>query len=613
MIRTLLLATPLLAALLAAPLSARAETADALLDRARIAAGGAAWDTATILEAEGDETNSGMKGRWQGTDDVKTGRMRRASDLGIIRTAEVWSAPDHWRQDISGGVHSLDSDFARRLAATDAWLARRDYLKPGLAGATLGAVAERDEDGRHYDIVTATPPGGTPIDLWFDAGTHLLSKTRRDLPTHPETVTYDDYRPVDGVKLPFSITTDDDNPDALDIVKVTAWRMLPSADPKIFARPVPPDDTTVTNGKVTIPIDFDGEIAFDAMIDGKGPYTFILDSGGHDIVTPEAAKLIGLKPEGGGSSGGAGEDTVPQQYAHVDTLQIGGVTIRNQPFFVIPLGNHFADRGTKPPLAGILGLELFERMAIAIDYVGGTMTFQPLAQYRHEGPGTAVPIRFYDDIPLVEATLEGHPGIFAIDTGNGGSLVVQHVWADKVGLGDTMKSGLAMVSFGAGGESRNFASRTNALTLGGTTLHGVVGRYASDRKGSFASTVEAGNIGNEVLPYFTVAFDYGHETMWLEPKPGFKPDPFSRSGMSLYKLTPDAFTIVTTIPGGPAEAAGLKKGDTVTAIDGVPAKQLGGRDAMRTMTQDEGTKVTVAYTRDGKSAEATLTLKTLLP
>ena len=49
---------------------------------------------------------------------------------------------------------------------------------------------------------------------------------------------------------------------------------------------------------------------------------------------------------------------------------------------------------------------------------------------------TALPISFYDDIPLVPATLEGHPGIFAIDTGNSGSLVVQHVWADKVGLTD---------------------------------------------------------------------------------------------------------------------------------------------------------------------------------
>ena len=352
---------------------------------------------------------------------------------------------------------------------------------------------------------------------------------------------------------------------------------------------------------------------FDVMLNGKGPFTFLLDTGGHDILTPEAAKALGLTPQGSGSSGGAGEGTLPQQYTHIDTLSIGGVTMKDQDFFVIPMGNNFADRGARPPLAGLLGLELFERMAISIDYVGQTMTFEPLAKYRHDGKGTAVPISFYEDIPLVPATLEGHPGSFAVDTGNSGSLVVQHVWSDKVGLTDRMKNGLAMTSFGAGGESRNWASRMDVLSLGGNTVVGFVSRYTQDKKGAFASISEAGNIGNEILPNFIVTFDYGRQQMWLEPRPGFKPLPFSRSGMSLSKATPDAFTVVSTVAGGPAESAGLKKGDVVTAIDGKPAKALSGRDVLRLMTRAEGTKVVLDYTRDGKPAQAELTLKILLP
>jgi hypothetical protein len=239
---------------------------------------------------------------------------------------------------------------------------------------------------------------------------------------------------------------------------------------------------------------------------------------------------------------------------------------------------------------------LFERMAIGIDYVGQTMTFEPLAKYRHDGEGTAVPISFYEDIPLVPATLEGHPGTFAIDTGNSGSLVVQHVWSDKVGLTDKMKNGLAVSSFGAGGESRNWASRMNILTLGGNSIIGFVGRYTQDKKGAFASISEAGNIGNEILPNFIVTFDYGREQMWLEPRPGFEPLPFSRSGMSLSKQTPDAFTVVNMV-----------------AIDGTPAKQLSGRDVLRLMTRAEGTKVALDYTRDGKPAKAELALRILLP
>ena len=106
------------------------------------------------------------------------------------------------------------------------------------------------------------------------------------------------------------------------------------------------------------------------MLNGKGPYRFILDTGGHDILTPEAAKAIGLKPEGAGATGGAGAGTLPEQFARVDTLQIGGVKIRNQPFFVIPLQYDTVEDDPRPPLAGLLGLELFERMAIHLDYGG---------------------------------------------------------------------------------------------------------------------------------------------------------------------------------------------------------------------------------------------------
>jgi predicted aspartyl protease len=498
---------------------------DTVLDQARQAAGGAAWDNLAALSIEADETSSSMKGHWIATEDLKAGQEHQASDFGFIRREEVWSTHGHWRRDLSGGVHPIDSDFAKQLAATDAWMIRRDYLKPGRGGAAFGETTRREEGGRRYDVLTATPPGGAKIELWFDATTHLLARTKRALSINGETVTYDDYRTVDGRMLPFSVTTGEDDPDNLDIVKVTGYRPLSSADPKSFAEPSPPDDTTVAGGKVTIPIEFDGEVMLKAMLDGKGPFTFILDTGGHDILTPEAAKALGVTQMGAGSAGGAGEGTLPEQYARIDTLSIGGVTIKDQAFFVIPMGNDFADRGAKPPLAGLLGLELFERMAIGIDYVGKTMTFQPLASYRHEGKGAAVPITFYEDIPLVPATLEGHPGTFAIDTGNSGSLVVQRVWSDTVGLSDRMKNGFAMTSFGAGGESRNWASRMDMLTLGGNTIMGFVGRYTQDKKGAFASISEAGNIGNEILPDFVVTLDYRHEQMWLESRPGFKPSP----------------------------------------------------------------------------------------
>ena len=100
--------------------AAQTATPGSFFAQAREAAGGIAWDRTVGVVAEGDEDSAGMKGHWQAADDVKSGRLRRSSDFGIVRTDEVWDGADHWRQDISGGVHKLDSDFARKITATAA-------------------------------------------------------------------------------------------------------------------------------------------------------------------------------------------------------------------------------------------------------------------------------------------------------------------------------------------------------------------------------------------------------------------------------------------------------------------------------------------------------------
>ena len=52
---------------------------DAVLERARDAAGGKLWDKVATLVYEGGEDSSGMKVRFHVAEDVTTGRMRRES------------------------------------------------------------------------------------------------------------------------------------------------------------------------------------------------------------------------------------------------------------------------------------------------------------------------------------------------------------------------------------------------------------------------------------------------------------------------------------------------------------------------------------------------------
>jgi hypothetical protein len=493
------------------------------------------------------------------------------------------------------------------------WLATRGYLKPGFGQATLGEIQDRTDEGRSFLVVVATPPDGQPVELWFSADKRLLERTVRQMPISIDTVAYSDYRTEANWQVPGTITETSSASNDSRVVHITRSRFVASLDPAIFSQPAPPSDWTMAGEAISVPIEFDGEVAVQAMINGQGPFAFILDTGGHDILTPAAVAALGIETFGETQSGGAGAGVVSQKYARIQSVAIGGLTLKDQPFAVIPMPYIAVERGSRPSFAGILGLELFERFAVKLDYANRRLTFSPLSTYRHLGGGEQVPIRFNDDMPLVKARLNNIEGDFSIDTGNGGTLVVQHVWAERHGLAETMKQGLALVSYGMGGESRNWASRAKSFELGGTRLPGTILRYAEDQAGSFSSRVEAGNIGNAILPYFTVVFDYAKGDAWLEPTHGFEPPPFGRAGVGMAKIDPSFCLVVVIVPNSPAARAGLRAGDHVIQVGGEPVAALTSFELRQRFAVAPGTTVPVTVLRDGRPVTLPVVLRELLP
>src|SRR5262249_19198545 len=151
--------------------------------------------------------------------------------------------------------------------------------------------------------------------------------------------------------------------DRLEVRQYTAA----ATDAQAFAQPPLPPDTYLEH-PTRIEIDTIGYVTIEARINGAGPFAFILDTGGHDILTPEVAQQLGLKAVGHGESGGAGEGKLSESAVRVRSVQIGDATLDDQYFSVIPLQYSTVERGAKPALAGIIGLELFERLTVRIDY-----------------------------------------------------------------------------------------------------------------------------------------------------------------------------------------------------------------------------------------------------
>jgi predicted aspartyl protease len=591
----------------AAPASAAAPRtpAEILTDAAR-AHHAAQFGGIGGISASGQEHAFGLTARW--TEDVDVGRrlFSTHADFGLFAIGSVYDGRTEWRIDRSGAVHPLDGRFAAAEAVTEAWLRAFGYLKPGAARYVTAAMGRRQRDGAAYDVIELTPPGGRPVQLWFGASSHLLQYAVRRRPLRTETIHYSDFRRWHGLVLPFREESGAEPGGNGEEVTIDRYRILRPASAGLFRRPRQPRDT-VLRGPTTVPIENEAYVVVSAMLNGRGPFDFILDTGGHNILTPAVARQLGLEVAGEGRSGGAGAGTLAESDTRVRELRIGAASMRDQHFYVIPLQYGTVERGRRPPLAGILGLELFERLRVTIDYRSRRLTLRPPDSLWC--PGTAVPIAFDDDMPLVAGAIDGRPGVLAIDSGNAGSTVVQGVWAARNGLAERMRRGIRTVSFGAGGQSTNWIMRGGSVALGGIRVENVDLRLAQDTQGAFSSISEAGNVGQQVLARFAVTFDYAGARMCLAPVPGYVAPPLNRSGLILMKRDPATLEVVSVIEGSPAAEAGMRQGDVVESLGGHDAETLSGIEALAILRQAPGTQVPIRLRRGSSLMALTLRLK----
>ncbi|QWT19076.1 aspartyl protease family protein [Bacillus sp. NP157] len=535
------------------------------------------------FHATGTLSSEGLDSQWRESVDGPAGTWR----IDVSHPARSYSdgadGGGRWHQDISGGVHPYDSAEAKAVAVTEAWLQRFGWMDAD--GAALGPTVVTRERGMDLRRTVATPPGGREVTLWFDQTSGNLVRASWRWSFLTVTRDYADYRDVGGVALPFRMDavakTDSGTEDSRETVRVSGYD---TATSPTTARPAPlPGDVAMRDGATAahVPMFLEGgALLVQASINGSKPMPFILDTGGHAILTEATAKALGIVGQGKGVSTGSGPGSMSITYAKVKSLSLGEADIRDQTFLVMPFGAGFSDRGERAPVAGILGLEVFERFAATFDYDRGELTLAPFGPGATPpaGKGSSVPLQFTFDMPVVDGALDGRQGAFGIDTGNSGYLLLFPQWATRQGLVDRYRNGVAVLDGGGvGGAFASRLSRSRQLDIGMVSVAGPVAQLTPPNAGATANVSEAGNIGQDVLSHFLVGFDYQRGAMYLAPRALPSPVQANDPGMRAARKPgqPDRFAVVAVLQDGPASRAGVRVGDAILSVDGVPAAKLG--------------------------------------
>src|SRR5262249_4720847 len=149
-----------------------------------------------------------------------------------------------------------------------------------------------------------------PVELWFDDATGLLARTVHREGINTVVTTFDDYRPVDGVSLPFRTVIDPGDPRNRATVTVTEAHVRGPATAAELARPHTDAERLSFAGgarETRVPFELiNNHIYIHAQVDGQ-PVRMLVDTGGLNLLTPAAAARLGLASKGKLAVSGAGD------------------------------------------------------------------------------------------------------------------------------------------------------------------------------------------------------------------------------------------------------------------------------------------------------------------
>lgn len=365
----------------------------------------------------------------------------------------------------------------------------------------------------------------------------------------------------------------------------------------------------------TVPFELIGShIYVHALVNGRGPYYFALDSGATDLVTPETARALGLTPEERMVKSPGGHEykvkTLPLAF-----VQVGDVTLRDQRFAVVPFDSYGKVEGVTP-FGGLLGYELLKAFIVRIDYEKQMLTFTTPEKFQPPSSAARLPLTFLAHIPQVTARVDGLEGRFDIDTGDRRSVALFRAFVAKNGLrAKYPPKARAMTGWGVRGPVWSDLSRAGAFEIGGFVIARPLVEMDLPRGGAFDFRGTAGNIGSGLLRQFTVTFDYSRHQMFLERNAQFgQPIIFDRSGLWLNQEEA-RFAVVDVVTDSPAAQVGVQVGDAVTAVNGRPFAALSlpvVRDMLRQSPPGTRVRMTVQSKSGGPPRDVTITLRDLV-
>lgn len=350
--------------------------------------------------------------------------------------------------------------------------------------------------------------------------------------------------------------------------------------------------TTSTLSADTVELRFvrwgDAILVEDVMVNGKGPYRFLLDTGAEGAGRVDTTLIDALKLPTAGTSdsvGPLGQERQMNRY-RLDTLSIGKLTFTGLQMSGRDYNAEFKSPGLRP-IHGILGFHLFSEYLLNINYPARTITVSKGELAKPDGKHI-VPLVSDDEDPEIEIRLGDQTVTALLDTGAQAFIVVPGSLAEK------LKFAAAPVVRG-----RENGSELRSATLDGSLRIGEIDLPKPEL--IIADRVRQVIIGVRMLASLSVTYDQKHNRARFD-----RPAAPKRFGMGLSWRGTGPYQLASVDAGSVAEAAGLRATDRIVTINGRPFAELDREDVGKLL---DARSVTLEIERDGARQQLRLSLE----
>ena len=304
-----------------------------------------------------------------------------------------------------------------------------------------------------------------------------------------------------------------------------------------------------------------------------------------------------------------------------NTLNISGLTARNQEVQMIIDENFQISHILGIPVHGLMGFNLFKDYIVEIDYLNEKITLNKpeYFKYRDNKKDIILPLNFDGNKPYVNTTIETDDSIkvpvkLLVDTGASDAIWLSEKSDDRINY--PKKHVETFIGRGLSGDLYGVKGRIEGIWVGPLVLPQPIVAFPDSEviDQLMTSNDRNGTIGAEILRRFHVTIDYRNSRLTLRPNHKFNDDfNYNMSGMEIINPMPGLpiFTITNIRENSPAFLAGLKENDQILSLNNSSRNELELNDINLLLQSKENKKIKVKYLREGVEYETSFELKKL--